>query len=64
MKRRLSDTEKRKIREEHHAVECARSPGYFVDIIVRDETDDNGDPVLSVLRSREYANIQIGCKFG
>ena len=64
MKRRLTDDEKMHIRDKQQAVESARYPGYFIDIIVNDETDDRGDPIWSALKSREYEEMQIGCKFG
>ena len=64
MKRRLTDDEKRRIRDKQHAVESARYPGYFIDIIVNNETDDRGDPIWSALKSREYEELQTGCKLG
>ena len=64
MKRKLTETEKQRIRDTQHAIESARSPGYCIDIIVSDETDDNGAPIWSALKSREYEEMQIGCKFG
>jgi hypothetical protein len=64
MRRRLTDEEKRRVCDTQRAVESARFPGYFIDIIVSDETDDNGDPIWSALKSREYEEMQIGCKFG
>ena len=60
MKRRLSEEEKARIRDTQSAVESARFPRYFIDIIVNNETDENGDPVWSVLKSREYSEMQVG----
>ena len=64
MKRRLTDDEKMRVRDKQRAVESARYPGYFIDIMVNDETDDSGDPIWSSLRSREYEEMQVGCKCG
>lgn len=51
MRRRLSEEEKASIRDRVHAVESARFPDHIVSIMVNDETDENGDPVWSVLKS-------------
>jgi hypothetical protein len=51
MRRRLSEEEKASVRDRLLAVESARFPDNIVSIMVNDETDDNGDPIWSVLKS-------------
>lgn len=51
MKRRLSEEEKSRVRDRLLAVESARYPDHIVSIMVNDETDENGDPVWSAMKS-------------
>lgn len=64
MKRRLTEDEKRRVRDRCRALESARYPGYFVDIIVNDETDENGEAVWSSLKTREYEAMHVTCRLG
>jgi len=64
MRRLLSEAEKAGVAARIRVVECARCPGDIVEVVVRDETDINGEPVYSVLRTPGHAFMQVGCKFG
>lgn len=59
MKRRLTEDEKRDIRDRQTAIEGARNPYHTVFILVNDETDEHGDPIWSVLKESDE-NLAIG----
>jgi hypothetical protein len=52
-KRRLTGVEMERVREWALARERHEYPGARVEIIVKDETDENGDPVYSAVIVRE-----------
>ena len=51
MKRHLTDEEKARVRDRLTAIEGAKYPDHIVSVMVNNETDDNGDPVWSVVKS-------------
>ena len=51
MKRHLTDQEKARVRDRLTAIEGAKYPDHIVSVMVNNETDDNGDPVWSVVKS-------------
>ena len=60
MRRRLTDEEKASVRDRVAAVEAARFPDYFVSVTVQDETDENGNPVWSVLKTYDDKELVYG----
>ncbi|WP_095084850.1 hypothetical protein [Mesorhizobium sophorae] len=51
MKRHLTDEEKARVCDRLTAIEGAKYPDHIVSVMVGNETDDNGDPVWSVVKS-------------
>jgi hypothetical protein len=51
-KRKLTDSEKFKLESETLAKEKPRNPNHMVIVAVQDETDDDGNPIVTVLRMR------------
>jgi hypothetical protein len=51
MKRHLTDEEKARVCDRLTAIEGAKYPDHIVSVMVSNETDDNGDPVWSVVKS-------------
>ena len=51
MKRHLTDEEKARVCDRLTAIEGAKYPDHIVSVMVNNETDDNGDPVWSVVKS-------------
>ena len=52
-KRRLTDPEKKRIHDRQMAEEQHSFPYYKIEITVWDETDDDGNPRLTILKQKE-----------
>jgi hypothetical protein len=50
--RKLTEPEKLKFESETLAKEKPRNPNHMVIVAVEDETDDDGNPIITVLRMR------------
>ena len=51
-KRKLTSSEKFNLEREAMAKEKPRNPNHMVIVTVQDETDDDGNPIITVLRMR------------
>jgi len=60
MKRHLTDEEKARLADTLAAVESARYPDHVVSVMVNNETDDNGNPVWSVVKSFDDKEAVFG----
>lgn len=52
-KRFLTDAEKRHVHEIQMTIEQARFPNHNIRIVVQHETDDDGNPLWTVTKTRE-----------
>ena len=51
-KRKLTSSEKFNLEREAMAKEKPRNPNHMVIVAVQDDTDDDGNPIITVLRMR------------
>lgn len=52
-KRFLTDVEKRHVHDVQMAIELAKFPDHIIRIFVKDETDDDGNPLWSMTKAKE-----------
>ena len=53
-KRKLSDVERRHVRDKRLAYERANWPGYTIEVRVGPETDDEGRPFVSIVTQKTF----------
>lgn len=52
-KRILTDAEKRHVQDTQMTIERARFPDHIISIFVKHETDEDGNPLWTVTKTRE-----------